>query len=84
MIRTFKLHIAGKRGFLGIGRKPHQYEAEIFRPAVVEVSYRTKAKVSVKALDAASFEKQRLRKEREEEERRREEEYERGSAIGVA
>ena len=45
-VRNFRLAIPGRKGFLGIGAKPNQYEAEILRPAVVEVTYKTKARTS--------------------------------------
>ncbi len=48
ILGPLKLVTLGKKGFLGIGRKPNQYEAEVVQQAVVEVTYRTKAKVSVK------------------------------------
>jgi hypothetical protein len=47
-VGSLKLKIAGKKGFLGIGRKPNQYEAEILQPAIVELTYRTKARISAR------------------------------------
>lgn len=38
----------GKKGFLGIGKKPNQYEIEIFQKASVEIIYKTKAKILAK------------------------------------
>jgi hypothetical protein len=38
----------GSKGFLGIGKKPNQYEAEVFHQAVVEITYKEQARVSAK------------------------------------
>jgi hypothetical protein len=47
VVQSKKLAMTGKKGFLGIGKKPDQYEAEILvRQATVEVSYKLKAKIS--------------------------------------
>jgi hypothetical protein len=35
----------GKRGFLGIGKTPSQYEIEVSRQALVEITYKVRAKV---------------------------------------
>lgn len=39
---------SGKKRLWGIGKKPSQYEAEVFQQAVVEVTYKQRAKVSAK------------------------------------
>jgi hypothetical protein len=39
-VKSLALTITGRQGFLGVGKKPNQYEAEILRKAVVEVVYR--------------------------------------------
>jgi HEAT repeat protein len=39
---------AGRQGFLGIGRKPNQYEVDVLRLAVVEIVYKFRAKLSAK------------------------------------
>lgn len=36
----------GKKGFLGLGKTPHEYEVDVRRPAIVEVTYRPKAAVT--------------------------------------
>lgn len=36
----------GSRGFLGIGKKPDQYEVELFYPAIVEITYENLAEVT--------------------------------------
>jgi hypothetical protein len=46
IIKALKLTTTGKQGFLGIGKKPNQYKAEIFQQAVVEIGYKTKVKIS--------------------------------------
>ena len=38
---------SGKKGFLGIGKKPNHYEVEVFQQAVVEITYKPLAKISV-------------------------------------
>ena len=48
IVRNCKLVTEGKKGFLGIGKKSPQYEAELLRQATVEVTYRQKAKISIK------------------------------------
>jgi acyl carrier protein len=45
IVKSLRLIAAGSKGFLGIGAKPDQYEAEILQQAVVEVTYKTKAKI---------------------------------------
>jgi HEAT repeat protein len=39
-VKSLTLTITGRQGFLGVGKKPNQYKAEILRKAVVEVVYR--------------------------------------------
>jgi hypothetical protein len=45
-VQSVTLAVAGRRGFLGLGAKPNQYDAEIFTQAVVEIVYKSKAKIS--------------------------------------
>lgn len=45
-IKSLRLSTAGKKGFLGIGKKPNRYQAEVFQQAVVEVTCKAKAKIS--------------------------------------
>ena len=47
-VENLRLVAEGKKGFLGVGRKPNQYEVEVVRQAAVEITYKTKAKVSAK------------------------------------
>jgi hypothetical protein len=47
-VLAVKLLVAGKRGFLGWGKEPNEYEVELLQEAVVEISYRPKVKISVK------------------------------------
>jgi hypothetical protein len=42
---------SGSRGFLGIGKKPNQYEVEVLHQAIVEITYKTKAKISAEIGD---------------------------------
>jgi uncharacterized C2H2 Zn-finger protein len=46
IVKAIRLTTTGKQGFLGIGKKPNQYRAEVFQQAVVEIIYKTKAKIS--------------------------------------
>jgi predicted RNA-binding Zn-ribbon protein involved in translation (DUF1610 family) len=45
-IKTLRLALLGKKGFLGTGKKSNQYQTEVFQQAVVEVTYKDKAKIS--------------------------------------
>lgn len=45
-VLSLTMTLAGKRGFLGIGKKPNQYEAQMLQQAIVEITYKTKAKIS--------------------------------------
>ncbi|MFZ2631742.1 MAG: hypothetical protein WAX48_09180 [Desulfosalsimonadaceae bacterium] len=47
VIQTVSLTIPGKKGFLGIGRTPNQYDIHILKKAVVEVTYKSDAKIVV-------------------------------------
>ncbi len=49
--KAVKLTAGGAKGFLGIGRKPNQYEVELIDhiPATVEVIFRTKVRISATA-----------------------------------
>jgi hypothetical protein len=46
-IETIRLKREGRKGFLGIGKKPHVYQVEVFQPVVAEVSFKAKAKIRV-------------------------------------
>lgn len=48
VVDSLKLAVTGSKGLLGIGKKPNQYQAEILQPALVEITCRTKAKISAK------------------------------------
>lgn len=45
MLGPLKMITLGKKGFFGIGKKPNQYEVEVFQPAIVEIAFKNKAKV---------------------------------------
>lgn len=47
IVKGVKLILTGSKGFLGIGKKPHRYEAELLQQANVEITYRPKVKISV-------------------------------------
>jgi hypothetical protein len=47
-LNALKLVRSGSKGFLGIGKKPNQYEAEVFHHAVMEITYKEQARVSAK------------------------------------
>jgi len=48
IVKSLKLVTKGRKGFLGIGKQPNQYEAELFKQAVVQFVYKAKAKISAK------------------------------------
>lgn len=48
VIKALKLIASGKKGFLGMGKTPNQYEADVFQQALAEITHATKAKISVK------------------------------------
>jgi len=50
----------GKRGLLGIGKKPDCYEVQVFEQAVVEIKYKKKAKIRVKLSESPGFWAQKL------------------------
>lgn len=41
----------GRKGVLGIGKKASQYQADIFQPAVVEITYQTNVRLSLQVRD---------------------------------
>jgi hypothetical protein len=45
-VKSLRLISACSKGFLGIGKKPNVYSAEVFQNAVVEITYLTPAKIS--------------------------------------
>lgn len=51
IIKAIRLVTSGSKGFLGIGKKPNQYEVEMLHQAVVEITYKTKSKISVQIAD---------------------------------
>jgi len=44
-VKGLVLKSLGKGGFLGIGKKPNRYEAQITQQAVVEIAYKEKVKI---------------------------------------
>lgn len=49
-----RLVASGSRGFLGIGKKPNQYEVEVLHQAVVKITYKMKAKILAQIGDKES------------------------------
>jgi hypothetical protein len=45
-VSRFWMAETGNKGILGIGKSPNVYKAEMVRPGRIEISYRTKAKIS--------------------------------------
>ena len=45
-IRSTELSFKGRKGFLGMGKSPNHYEITVTKEAVVEVSYKTAAKIT--------------------------------------
>ncbi len=58
-VQLLELQKPGKSGFFGIGKRPNQYRAQVFHPAVVQVSYRLTAKVSATLMSREAVEKAR-------------------------
>jgi hypothetical protein len=58
-IQFLKLENEGSSGFLGIGKKPRLYRAQLFHPAVVRVSYQATAKVSATLMSREAAEQAR-------------------------
>ena len=53
VVKSLSFAVAGKKGFLGMGKKPDQYEVEVLvRQATVEVSYKLEARISAEVGDA--------------------------------
>jgi hypothetical protein len=44
-VKSLKFSAPGNKGFLGLGKKPNQYEAEIIQHAVIEITFGTKLKI---------------------------------------
>lgn len=53
VVKVIRLVVPGKRGFLGMGSTRNQYEVEVSgsQSAIVEVTYKTKARISVTLSD---------------------------------
>jgi hypothetical protein len=49
--RSQHLIARGSKGFLGIGKKPHQYEVELYREALIEIKYKTRARISATIIE---------------------------------
>lgn len=58
-IQFLKLESEGSPGFLGIGKKPRLYRAQLFHPAVVRVSYQATARVSATLMSRQAAEQAR-------------------------
>ncbi|MBI3801884.1 MAG: hypothetical protein HY268_33550, partial [Deltaproteobacteria bacterium] len=53
VVRGMRLSVAGRRGLLGIGKRPHRYEVDVFQPSVVEIIYQPKATLSLRVAEQA-------------------------------
>ena len=54
-ITAIRVGLTGCRGFLGIGRRPNQYDVDVLHPAVVEVTYKVKARISIEFGEPTSW-----------------------------
>ena len=45
ILQTVSLAVSGRKGFLGIGRTPAQYDVRILKKAIFEITYKTKAMI---------------------------------------
>ena len=59
-IESITLKKPGKRGLLGIGKKPNCYEVQVFEQAMVEIKYKKKAKIRVKLSESPESWAQKL------------------------
>lgn len=50
-IEGIELVTPGRKGFLGLGKKPHWYQAKVFHPAVAQVQYKFAVKIRVEVGD---------------------------------
>ena len=48
VLQSLRMTVAGRKGFFGVGKKSNQYEAEIRRQAMIEITYKPKVKISAK------------------------------------
>ena len=46
VIKSIRLAIRGRKGFLGAGIKPNKYDVDVLQQSTVELRYRAKAKIS--------------------------------------
>jgi hypothetical protein len=46
-VSSLALSAPGRKGFLGIGKKPQRYKAQVLQPAIAEVTYAGRARLSV-------------------------------------
>ncbi len=46
-IKAIRIATMGKKGLFGFGKKPNRYEVEVVFQAVVEITYKTKAVLSI-------------------------------------
>jgi len=53
--RNLRLVSKGGTGFLGLVKKPDEYEVELYREAVFEVTYRTRARISARIRDEQAY-----------------------------
>lgn len=54
-IKSLDMTVAGKRGFLGFGRKPNQFTSRVLLQACVEIRYKRMPKISAKIAKYPDF-----------------------------
>lgn len=64
-VEDVKLKKLGKKGFLGIGKKPDTYEVQMFEPAVVEVKYKKRARIRVELAESPEHWAQKLKEKQD-------------------
>jgi HEAT repeat protein len=47
IFKDVKLAVKGKKGFLGIREMPNEYEVDVLRQAIVEITFKENAKISI-------------------------------------
>lgn len=59
LIKAVKLLASGSKGFLGIRRKPNLYEVEVSHQAIIEITYKMKARISAEIGDLKQYRRAR-------------------------
>lgn len=61
VVKSLKLIVVGKKGFLGIRKMPNQYEAQVLEQAIVEITYKQKVKIRATIGEKKASREQKVR-----------------------